>query len=74
MAGNVWEWTSSKYQEYPYDAADGREDPEGDGRALRGGAWDLNVYYVRCAVRYYFSAVSDDYYFGFRVVVSSPGS
>lgn len=41
MAGNVSEWTHSKYEEYPYDAWDGREEGAGsDERAIRGGAWN----------------------------------
>ncbi|HEY3999676.1 MAG TPA: SUMF1/EgtB/PvdO family nonheme iron enzyme [Candidatus Xenobia bacterium] len=41
MAGEVWQWVSSKYRAYPYVADDGREDPNGhdDYRVLRGGSW-----------------------------------
>lgn len=52
MAGNVWEWTSSQYQKYPYRPDDGREAPTGDGtRTLRGGAFGDVVNFVRCADR-----------------------
>ncbi|MDY6877068.1 MAG: SUMF1/EgtB/PvdO family nonheme iron enzyme [Chloroflexota bacterium] len=68
-AGNVWEWTSTLYQPYPYRADDGRECLFASGRrVLRGGSWFSDWGYSRCAYR-----LSDDPdYFGdsvgFRVV------
>lgn len=71
MSGNVWEWTSALFKEYPYDANDGREDPGAGGtRVLCGGSFDFGRRFARCAFRYKFIDLrySD---LGFRVV--SPG-
>jgi formylglycine-generating enzyme required for sulfatase activity len=56
MIGNVWEWSSSLYEPYPYQAQDGRERDTGDStdvwRVLRGGSWyDGNTNLLRSACR-----------------------
>jgi formylglycine-generating enzyme required for sulfatase activity len=72
MAGNVREWTSSLYKDYPYDAADGREDPEAEAlRVLRGGAFGSDRDFVRCADRDGGGPNLRLNYVGVRVVVSS---
>ncbi len=74
MSGNVWEWTNSKREKYPYDANDGREDGKGDVFVLRGGAWDLSVSYARAACRSGIHRVLPWYNLGFRVGSASPVS
>ena len=76
MSGNVWEWTRSCYDAYPYppDAA-GRQARERRGgkapRVLRGGAFLSGQGDVRCAFRFRSLPDSRDYGdIGFRVVLS----
>ncbi len=76
-AGNVFEWTLSKWgvnwQElqfvYPYRANDGREEIEGSGaRVMRGGSW-FNLYTeALCAYRSRYLAGSRGSNIGFRVI------
>jgi formylglycine-generating enzyme required for sulfatase activity len=74
MTGNVWEWTSSVYRDYPYDAADGREvliaTPA--RRVGRGGSWyDVHVL-ARVSSRYHLVPGYRDDNLGLRVGRASP--
>ncbi len=52
MVGNVSEWTLTRFAPYPYDAGDGRDDPEGKAeRVTRGGSWHSPVLRARTSSR-----------------------
>jgi formylglycine-generating enzyme required for sulfatase activity len=71
MSGNVWEWTHSLYQPYPYRYQDGREDSLAENRrVLRGGAWYLYARTARVSARYYAPPAVFDGDVGVRVVVA----
>ena len=74
MSGNVWEWTSSLYESYPYDRSDGRERDTGDStdvrRVLRGGSWNSgNTYSLRAPNRGRYDPDSGSYNIGVRCVL-----
>ncbi len=72
MAGNVWEWTRTVYQPYPYVPTDGREDlaaPDRASRVLRGGSWGEGAGWVRSAYRYHSDPRYPDLTVGFRVAI-----
>jgi hypothetical protein len=68
MAGNLEEWTSSLYSDYPYNAGDGREIADGFGeRVGRGGSWESNnPDLVRSATRTSYEPVIASSTIGFR--------
>jgi formylglycine-generating enzyme required for sulfatase activity len=80
MAGNVWEWTRSRWGErsvvqaeygYPYDPHDGRERVEGTKIPIvRGGSWAGGQRHARCAYRHRRNPDLFYHRLGFRVVVS----
>ena len=52
LAGNVWEWTATRYARYPYDPTGDLENPDATGlRVARGGGWAAHRRMVRCASR-----------------------
>jgi len=72
LAGNAWEWTTSAYRGYPYDAADGREDDRSsEQRVVRGGAYSHGPGEIRCSYRHGMLPGAIDHYVGFRLACGS---
>lgn len=71
MAGNVWDWTNSVIQDYPYDADDGRENMAlSENRVLRGGSWLNIASETRSTCRNDYDPKSYHELIGFRLVRS----
>jgi formylglycine-generating enzyme required for sulfatase activity len=67
LAGNVWEWTDSKYCPYPFDSTGDCGDSR---RVLRGGGWDTTeILNVRSARRYPSAPTARGKSLGFRCAV-----
>ncbi len=75
LCGNVWEWTSSAYLDYPFDLTANREDPhfpDVKTRVVRGGSWNIDGTLARAAFRYYSHVGIRLSFNGFRLVSSAP--
>ena len=73
VSGNVWEWTRSPYQPYPFDPADDRKNLEADALwVMRGGSFADAERNVRAAIRGGADPGARRAFIGFRVVISPP--
>jgi formylglycine-generating enzyme required for sulfatase activity len=72
MSGNVWEWTQSPSQAYPYDPSDDRDDLSEDALwIMRGGSFNDQENNVRAAVRGAADPGARRDFIGFRIVLTS---
>ena len=69
MHGNVWEWVSDWYGDYPdSEVTDPKGPSSGEFRVLRGGCWANLARGCRSANRYKYDPEKRIYYIGFRLV------
>jgi formylglycine-generating enzyme required for sulfatase activity len=73
MHGNVWEWCSDRYVEYPKGAVSDPSGPkEGSYRVYRGGCWSNVAADCQSADRNWGTPGSSGNPLGFRLALSSP--
>jgi formylglycine-generating enzyme required for sulfatase activity len=73
MSGNVWEWTRSPYQPYPYDPADDRANLDGDALwVIRGGHFGDGPRMLRATTRAGADPGVRRPSIGFRVAITRP--
>lgn len=75
MSGNVWEWTRSPYQPYPYDERDDRAHLDADALwVMRGGHFGDPSKLVRAATRGAADPGARRAFMGFRVAIARLGA
>ncbi len=73
MSGNVWEWTSSPYQPYPYDPSDDRANLDADALwVMRGGHYGDPARTARTTTRGAADPGARRAFIGFRVALVRP--
>jgi len=75
MYGNVWEWSSDWYGDYPSDAQiNPKGIASGSCSVIRGGSWYCFEQHCRSAYRSCYSPEVINYGIGFRLVSQSQGT
>ena len=73
MSGNVWEWTRSPFQPYPFDEGADRVDLEADALwVMRGGSFTDPARNIRTTTRGGADPGARRPFIGFRIALAPP--